>query len=235
MRLHERASAPALDPCDVLIAEDQALFREAVLSVLDGEPDMRVVADVGDGRDVFAEVLRTRPNVALVNASLPGCDPVRLTRRITEGSKDCRVILLVDREDPTFLVEVLKAGARGCVTKETQLVDFLESIRAVRDGHLLVPPEMLPELVERLISQAAARDQALRRVSHLTPRERHVLALLSEGGNNGSVARELFISPHTARTHIQNVISKLGVHSRLEAAMFVAQTGILDELLTTEY
>jgi DNA-binding NarL/FixJ family response regulator len=234
MSLHEQKSAPALDPCDVLIAEDQALFREAVLAVLDGEPDVRVVAAVRDGRGVLAEVLRTHPHVALVNASLPGCDPVRLTRRITEVSKECRVILLMDREDPAFLVEVLKAGGRGYVTRETQLVDFLESIRAVRSGHLLVPPEMLPELVERLISQSAARHQALRRVSHLTPRERHVLALLSEGGNNGSVARELFISPHTARTHIQNVISKLEVHSRLEAAMFVAQSGILDELLTTE-
>jgi DNA-binding NarL/FixJ family response regulator len=234
MTPHERTIVPALDICDVLIAENQALFREAVLAVLDGEPDVRVVAAVRDGRDVLAEVLRTRPHVALVNASLPGCDPVRLARRITEANKECRVIFLVDREDPTLLVEVLKAGARGYVTKETQLVDFLQSIRAVRDGHLLVAPEMFPELVERLISQAAARHQALRRVSHLTPRERHVLALLSEGGNNGSVARELFISPHTARTHIQNVIAKLEVHSRLEAAMFVAQSGILDELLTPE-
>jgi DNA-binding NarL/FixJ family response regulator len=216
--------------CDVLIADDRTLFREALRSVLGAEGDMRVVADIESAAHVVREARRSRPDVALLNAELPDCDPIALARSLIAEQPRCRVFFLVERHDVGFLVEALKAGAKGCVTKETPIGAFMESIREVVRGQLLIPPGMLPELIDRLLHESAARDETMRHIAKLTSRERVVLALLADGGSNESIAGTLYISPYTARTHIQNVISKLGVHSRLEAAMFVAQNGLRNQL-----
>lgn len=123
-----------------------------------------------------------------------------------------------------------REAALSSVGVTTMVRTTITAIRSVRHGRMLVAEAMLSDLIDRLLRQAATHDEALKRIHQLTPRERAVLALLSQGQGNVAVAERLFIGPHTARTHIQNVIAKLGMHSRLEAATFVAQTGIMDEL-----
>jgi DNA-binding NarL/FixJ family response regulator len=217
-------------PYAVLVADDRALFREAMCAVLTIEPDLRVVADVADGLDVVSEALRTRPDVAVLHADLPGYDGIIATRDLREAVPGCKVLTVGEGEDVSLLVELLRAGANGYVTKQTSLEGLIEGVRAICRGETPMPPGMVSAVLEQLLETSSNRDEALRRVRRLTVRERQVLALLVAGGNNQSVAKELFISRQTVRTHIQNVIVKLGVHSRLEAAMFVTRNEIEDEL-----
>jgi len=220
--------------CDVMIADDRALFRDAMRTLMEAEDDMRVVADLESAADVVPEANRSRPDVALLNAELPGSNPIALAKALIAEQPRCRTFFLVEYHDVGFLAASLKAGAKGYVTRATPIGAFMESVREVVSGQLLIPPAMLPELIERLLHGSDLRDDAMRRISRLTARERLVLALLADGGSNESIGTALYISPFTARTHIQSVISKLGVHSRLEAAMFVAQHGLRERLVQQE-
>jgi len=213
----------------VLLADKQSLFREAVRVVLSGEDDLEVVAEARDGLQAVAEVERTRPDVALIDVNLPRCNGVQATQMITERIPMCRVIVLSGQEDERVLVDAMEAGASGYLSKEAPLGDLIDATRAVYRGEAMVPPKMLGPLLSRLIRRRRERDEALRRMARLTRREREVLALLARGADNQLIAQELVISPETARTHIQNVLGKLGVHSRLEAAAFVVQNGIFDD------
>lgn len=217
--------------CGVLIADDRTLFREALRAILEAEDAIRVVAELESAMHVIAEANRSRPAVALLNADLPGCDPIALARELIAEQPRCGVFFLVERLDVSFLVDALRVGTKGCVTKEMPIQTLIQSVREVERGKLLIPPAALPELIERLLQESVVREEATLRVARLTARERAVLALLADGGSNGSIASALHISPLTARTHIQNLITKLGVHSRLEAAMFVAQNGLRNQLV----
>ncbi len=218
------------DVIRVLLADEQSLFRQAVKVVLSNEDDLSVVGEAADGLQAIAEAERVRPDVALLDAGLPNCDGIRATQQISLRVPDCRVVVFSAQQDEQVLVQALEAGASGYLSKSSPLVDLIEATRAVHRGEALVPPDMLGALLHRLIHRRRERDDALKRMSRLTRREREVLVLLAKGGDNDGIAQRLVISPETARTHIQNVLGKLDVHSRLEAAAFVTQNGILDDL-----
>ncbi len=224
----------AQDTIRILLADGQSLFREAVRVVLETEPGLEIVAEASDGLEAVSEAERTHPHIALLHLNLPNCDGIRATDLITEQVPECRVMLLADEEDEASLVAAVEAGASGYLTKESPLADLIDAAKTVHGGETLIPRRMLGPLLSRLIQRRREQDEALRRAAQLTKREREVLALLAEGGDNDAIAQRLVISPQTARTHIQNVLSKLGVHSRLEAAAFVMQNGILDDLVGVE-
>ena len=218
----------------ILIADEQSLFREAVRVVLQSQPDFEVVAEARDGLQAVAVAEESTPDVALLDINLPNCDGIRATSLIKEHAPDCKVLVLTGEEDQETLVEALEAGASGYLTKESPLAELIHATRAAFRGETLIPPRMLGALLSRLIRRRREQDEALQRVAKLTKREREVLAFLAEGRDNDAIAQALVISPQTARTHIQNVLGKLGVHSRLEAAAFVVQNGILEDLVGVE-
>jgi DNA-binding NarL/FixJ family response regulator len=220
------------DPIRILLANHQALFREALLTGLESEGDLRVVGEARNGPDAVAEAERTSPHVAIVDIDLPITDGARTTALLTERMPHCRVLVLGVNEDNRSLIEVLDAGASGYLTKEAPLAELINVTRAVYRGDTLVPPHMLGPLLSELLRRRKEQDRAYDRIAHLTRREREVLALLAEGADNGDIARALVISPQTARTHIQSILGKLAVHSRLEAAALVTQNGILPDLAT---
>jgi DNA-binding NarL/FixJ family response regulator len=125
----------------------------------------------------------------------------------------------------------MQAGASGYLTKATPLAQLIEATRAVLRGETIVPPAMLGDLLSQLIQSRERQNDVLRKLSRLTRREREVLALLVEGADNDLVAQRLVISPETARTHIQNILSKLDVHSRLEALALILQNNIAKEMI----
>ncbi|HEY7661139.1 MAG TPA: response regulator transcription factor [Actinomycetota bacterium] len=215
----------------VLLADEQSLFREAVRAVLQSEADLDVIAEARDGVQAVAEAKRVQPDVAVLDANLPNCDGIRATKLITESLESCRVLVLGVDGDIRQMVEALEAGARGFLTKEIPLAELIEAARSLFRGETLIPPGMLGPLLAHLINRHREEEEARRRVSRLTKREREVLALLASGGDNDTIAQRLVISPETARTHVQNVLGKLGVHSRLEAAAFVLQTGMMADLV----
>jgi DNA-binding NarL/FixJ family response regulator len=212
----------------VLIADAHSLFREALSAALSIHPDLEVVAVAGDGVEAVAQASRSEPEVAVLAADLPRYDGVRAAGLIRERLPSCRIVILAEASDHETLADAVHAGANGYLTKASPLTDLVDAIRAVHRGDTLVPATMLGELLARLIDRRREQDEAMRRIRRLTPREREVLALLANGGDNDSIAAALVISPQTARTHIQNVLVKLGVHSRLEAAALAIQNGLPD-------
>lgn len=223
-------SEDAIGQIRILVAVERALFREAVRLVLEGEPGLKVVGETRDGLEAVEEIGRTMPDVAVIDAKLPQCDGIRATAMIRERSPDCRVLVISEEDDLEVLVAALEAGARGFLTWESPLHNLIDGVRTLHRGEILIPPRMLGALLSRLLRWRKHQEEGARWLSRLTRREREVLALLAEGADNDRIAKALFISPHTARTHVQNLIGKLGVHSRLEAAMFLSQNGMRGDL-----
>jgi DNA-binding NarL/FixJ family response regulator len=218
-------------PIRILLVDEQSLFRDAVRTVLDSEPDMRVVGEAQEGREAAREAERLQPHVVLLTSVLLDTDGVQTTHLIKRRVPDCLVLVLGLAEDDTLkLVGALEAGATGCLPWDCPLDQLIAATRAVHRGQTVIPDRMLRPLLDELIARRRRHGDALRRVKYLTQRERLVLAHLTEGAGKDAIARALVISPETARTHIHNVLRKLAVHSRLEAAAFVLQSGIKDEL-----
>lgn len=219
---------PNAVPTRILLADGHSLFREAVRVVLEGEGDLRVVAEAGDGVEAVAAAERIRPDLALLDAGLERCDGIRATRTLRERVPGCEVVVVSGTEDPELLERALEAGARGFVSKASPLSELLEVVRGVRRGEVQIPRRMLGDLLSRLMRRRREQDEVLRRVSRLTRREREVLRLIAAGSGTEAIAHALVISPQTARTHIQNILAKLQVHSRLEAAALVNGSGVLE-------
>jgi two-component system, NarL family, nitrate/nitrite response regulator NarL len=224
------APAEAVETIRVLVADENALFRQAVSAVLEAEVDLSVVAEAQSGADAVSEAERMRPDVALLLDRPPRVDGPTTTAEVRDRLPGCRVIVLTDERDEQVLHNAIEAGAAGYVTKDIPMSELTASIRAVHRGDTLVPPDMLGDLFDSFFSQRREQGEALRVLSRLSRREQEVLGLLVAGAGNEEIAAVLVISPQTARTHIQRVIHKLGVHSRLEAAMLATHLGIVDDL-----
>lgn len=219
-------------PIRILLADQHALFREAMRTVLDSEEDLSVVAEARNASEAISETERTLPHLVILDSDLPMSEAPQTTSVIKERMPDCHVLVLSSREDHRALIEILDAGASGYLTKASPLADLIEATRAIHRGDMLVPPRMLGPLLAGLLRRRKEQDHAHEAVSQLTRREREVLALVAEGADNRAIAETLVISPQTARTHIQNILNKLSVHSRLAAAAFVTQNGIMRELVS---
>lgn len=214
----------------ILIAEEQSLLREAVRVVFESQPDLVVVAEANNGLEAAAAAERESPDVALIDSDLPNADGVRTTAAIATRAPNCRVLILADQEDEGLLIDSLEAGASGFISKGSPLAELIQATRRVHAGEVLIPPRLLGPLLARLIRRRREQTDAVKQMGKLTKREKEILVLLTSGADKDGIARALVISPGTARTHIQNVLGKLGVHSRLEAAAFVMRHGMLDEL-----
>ncbi len=198
--------------------------------ILNREDDFVVVGEAGDGLEAVAEAKRCRPDIAVLEANLPRCDGVRATMLIKATVPVCRVLLLADGEDQNTLTDALEAGAAGYLTKAKPLDELIDALRSIRRGQILIPPGMMAAFLSSFIQRRRDKNQLRRRMGNLTAREREVLAYLAEGTDNEGIAEKLVISPETVRTHIRNLITKLGVHSRLEAVALVTQNGLFEEL-----
>jgi DNA-binding NarL/FixJ family response regulator len=213
----------------IVLVRVQALYAEAVKLALDQEQDLAVVAESPSPADGAEVACRASAHVAVIDGSLLDSGPAAIAA-FGERVPACRVLFLADPRDEETLPDVLEAGVSGLLTKDRPLSELVAAVRAVHGGDMFIPQGMLRPLVSELIRRRRDRNDALARTSRLTPREKEVLALLARGLDTTEIARELVISPETARTHIQHVLCKLGVHSRLEATALIANTDILDAL-----
>jgi DNA-binding NarL/FixJ family response regulator len=196
----------------VLLADEHALFREAVKIILDSQPDLQVVAQARDGLEAIAEAGRARPHVAILSADLSPLDVGETTRMIRETLRGCRVLILAVREDLDTLVASFEGGAHGYLTKEDGLDQLVEATRAVTSGETLVPARMLGPLLTRLIHRRKDEDETVSKLSRLTQREREVLVLVMDGANNLRINGRSH-SPEAARRR-QNIPREMGLHSR---------------------
>ena len=215
----------------VLIADEHSLFRQAVRSALETEDDLTVVAEAADCMEAIEAAEKYAPHIALIDSELPKGTGISAIRKLREHLPGCKVLVLSNHQDQNALFDAMQAGASGYLTKAIPLAQLIEATRAVLRGETIVPPAMLGDLLSQLIQSRERQNDVLRRLSRLTRREREVLALLVEGADNDLVAQRLVISPETARTHIQNILSKLDVHSRLEALALILRNNIAKEMI----
>ncbi len=205
----------------VLLADSQPLFNEALDALFTREGAHVVVGRTCKPDETLDMVGRTRPDLLLVDADIALAGRPSLLEQLRQASPDTRSIVLGDERDVGVVLASVKAGAFGVVKKTHGATVVLRTADAVLDGQGVIPRAMLPVLFRRLVeTQATGARSPLARLS---PREQQVLALLSRGWDNARIGKDLFISQHTVRTHIQNILEKLGMHSKLEAATFAMQ------------
>ena len=217
-------------PLRIVVTDPCRLFREALEAALDCEPDFEVVSEdrLGDVPALITE--ESGVDVVILSVGEEVQDGVRQSCQIKQRVPGCSVIALADSEDQRLLAGNLGCGASAYLLRDSALDELVEAVRAVARGETLVPPKMLGPLLSDLIGRREEHERAMLRIAELSPREREVLAHLARGAKTDAIAECLVISPETARTHIQHILTKLGVHSRLEAAAFVIEGGLLDHL-----
>jgi two-component system nitrate/nitrite response regulator NarL len=211
----------------VLLADLQPLFNEA-LEALFSRGNHTVVGRCASAEETLAAVGRLRPDLLLIDAALGLEGSPSLVAQALQADPGVKVLLLGDDRDVDLLLAAIRAGAAGVVGKTHAAGTVLRSAAAVLAGEGAIPRSILLEVARRIVARSSSADSPLARLS---PRERQVLALLRRGWDNARIGRDLFISQHTVRTHIQNILEKLGVHSKLEAATFAMQESIAFELV----
>lgn len=215
-------------PIRILLAEGHALFRAALQAGLEAEDGIEVVSAVGRDEQAVQEAERVAPDVALIDAALPATGGVKVAAAIKASDLRTAVLIVSEIADPGTLFSAVEAGADGYLDRSGTLSDLVAAIRRVHSGHACIPPELLGALLRRLILRRRDEDLAVERFGRLSRREREVAALLVKGLDNRAIAEALVVSPHTARTHIQSVLEKLEVHSRLEAATFAMEHNLIE-------
>jgi DNA-binding NarL/FixJ family response regulator len=214
----------------ILLADAQPLLRDAIKASIETESDLDVVGTAADGVQAVEVARRECPDVVVLDLNLPNGDSLEAARQITRVPDPSRVLILADREDGELLLQSVEAGARGFLTRSSPLPELIDAVRRVGRGELGIPHHLVVELIDRLVARRRDHHDAAQVLSRLTRRERQVVALLADGADNDEIARALVISPETARSHVQNALRKLGVHSRLEAMAFVTRNGMLADL-----
>lgn len=213
----------------LLICDDHRLLTDALVNIVGFDDGIKLVADpVDNGQDAIALCAEHRPDVVMMDIDLRGdLDGIEATRRIKKVSPLTNVVVVSGQRRPTVLVEAVEAGAAGFLDKNTAVDDLLATIRAAAAGEVLVDPAVLASLLPRLAAERQSTQDVDARLARLTAREREVLGLMAAGCRNDAIAARLVISTPTVRTHAQNILLKLGVHSQLEAVALAARNSQL--------
>ena len=213
----------------LLICDDHRLLTDALVNIVGFDDGIKLVADpVDNGQDAIALCAEHRPDVVMMDIDLRGdLDGIEATRRIKKVSPLTNVVVVSGQRRPTVLVEAVEAGAAGFLDKNTAVDDLLATIRAAAAGEVLVDPAVLASLLPRLAAERQSTQDVNARLARLTAREREVLGLMAAGCRNDAIAARLVISTPTVRTHAQNILLKLGVHSQLEAVALAARNSQL--------
>jgi two-component system NarL family response regulator len=214
----------------VVIVDGHSLSRQAMRTALEDTEDLDIVGEASIAGDALALCKRAHPEVVIINTEADTKEGLRATESISRSIPACQVLILTDDEDQNLLLKAVQAGASGYLSHESPLSDLIAAVRALYRGETLIPPRMLRGLLKSLVYRQRDQDEAMRKLARLTSREREVLRILAAGGNNNKIAETLFISPQTARTHIRNLLIKLELHSRLEAAAFATRIGLLENV-----
>ncbi len=212
---------------DVLIADDQALVRTGFRMILETDPEIRVVAEVGDGTQAVDASRRTRPEIVLMDIRMPVMDGLEATRRLVASQTAPRVLMLTTFDLDEYVFDALVAGASGFLLKDVSPEHLLAAIHTIARGDSLLAPSVTRRLIEAYVRDhqpAAAPPPGL---NELTAREREILGHIARGLSNAEIAAQLVVSPLTIKTHVARVLDKLDLRDRIQAVVLAYETGIV--------
>ena len=216
----------------VLIADDHAILRKGIRALLGTEPDMEVVGEAGDGQEAVAQARALRPDVILMDLVMPNMDGIEATRRITAEQPGVRILVLTSFAADDKVFPAIKAGALGYLLKDSGPAELVQAIHQVHQGQ----PSLEPTIALKVLYELSHPPQQPPTPDPLTERELEVLRLIAQGKSNQEIAEHLIITEHTVRTHVSNILSKLHLASRTQAALYALKEGLasLDDIPTTE-
>jgi DNA-binding NarL/FixJ family response regulator len=206
----------------VLIADDHAVVRQGLRTFLELQDEIEVVGEAEDGEEALNEAERLDPDVVLLELVMPRVDGITALHGLRERSPRSRVIVLTTFLDDDKLLPAVRAGAAGYLLKDVEPKELVGAIRTVHAGKALLHPEVTARVLAELVASDRPRPASL-----LTPRETEVLALIARGQPNKVIARELGVSEKTVKTHVSNVLGKLGVTDRTQAALYAVREGLV--------
>jgi len=210
----------------VLIADDQALVRGAFRMMLQSEPDIDVVGEAENGRDAIEQARLRRPDVVLMDVRMPDVDGIEATRGLLEGEVDGpRVLMLTTFDLDDYVYEAMKAGASGFMLKTAPPEQFADAVRTVARGEALLAPTVTRRLIEAFVTRPRVGESD--RLAELTERERDVLRQVARGLSNAEIAEVLVLGETTIKTHVNRILTKLGLRDRTQAAVLAYETGLV--------
>jgi DNA-binding NarL/FixJ family response regulator len=210
----------------VLLADDHAVVRRGLRMVLDAEPDMEVVGEVGDGAEAVARGLQDDVDLAVIDITMPRMTGLHAARELHRRRPNLRILMLSMHENERYLYEALKAGAAGYVVKTVADRDLVEAVRAAMRGEKFVYPGAVTPLIADFLKRA--REELPVREEPLTPREQEVVKLVAEGYTNKQIAETLVISEKTVERHRANILDKLGMRDRVELTRYAIRQGLVE-------
>jgi len=204
----------------ILIVDDHAVLREGLASLLDHQPDFEVVGEAGTMSDAVMKAGELKPDLILMDISLPDGSGLEATRAILKQAPDTNIVILTIHDSDELLMDAIRNGARGYLMKNTSSKDLITSLRALRRGELALTREMAGRVISGFSSDAEQSQKRERVVDQLTSRELEVLMEVSSGATNKEIAERLFISVNTVKNHVHDILDKLGLKNRREATLF---------------
>jgi DNA-binding NarL/FixJ family response regulator len=213
----------------ILLVDDHDLFREGLAGIISTQPDMLVVGEAGDGLEAIVKASQLKPDLILMDIQMPGCDGLEATQKIKQEFPDIVIVMLTVRDEEENLFEAIKNGAQGYLLKNIRSKDMLEGLRGAMHGEAAISPILAGRMLEefRRLSQAQPHAAIPDELAGLTLREVEVLSLVAQGRTDKEIAAQLSISLHTVKSHLRNILAKLQVNSRREAAWLARNKGLL--------
>jgi NarL family two-component system response regulator LiaR len=209
-------------PIRVLIADDHAILRKGIRALLGTEPDIEVVGETGDGLETVAQAKTLHPDVILMDLVMPNMDGIEATRQITAEQPDVRILVLTSFAADDKVFPAIKAGALGYILKDSGPAELVQAIHQVYQGQ----PSLEPSIALKMLQELSHPSQRPRTPEPLSEREMEVLRLLAQGKSNREIAEQLVITELTVRTHVSNILGKLHLASRTQAALYALKEGL---------
>jgi DNA-binding NarL/FixJ family response regulator len=213
----------------VLLVDDHPIVRKGTREMLEPYADLNVIGEAGDGREALAFVGTTRPDVILMDVSMPGMNGIEATQAIKKLTPSVAILVLTSYDDDAYVFALLEAGAAGYIMKNAREEELIHAIRSVFQGESVLHPSIAKKVLNRFSAQGQAlQNGASSDNDSLSPRELEVMRAAATGSTNKEIAKVLDISPRTVQVHLANIFSKLGVGSRTEAVLYGIKRGWID-------
>jgi two-component system response regulator NreC len=220
-------SIPTGKKIRVLLADDHAIVREGVRRILMSEPDIEVVAEADDGLGAVEQAKKLKPDVAVLDISMPGINGIEATKQIKAALPNTHTLALTMHSDDSYVFQLLKAGASGYVLKRAAATDLVQAIRAARRGEAFLYPAVAKAVVADYLKRLEG-GEGRETYDGLTDREKEILTLVADGATNQEIAQKLFISVKTVQTHRAHIMEKLNLHDRTMLVRYAIRKGLIE-------